>query len=67
MEYMMIAVKKETKEMLEDMKEEYQAKTYDELINKMAGRSILEYFEKFRGRGAGLPPFVRDKRDRIFD
>ncbi len=67
MEYAMIAVKKETKEMMEEMKEEYRAKTYDELINKMAGRSILKYFEKFRGRGAGLPPFVRDKRDRIFD
>ncbi len=68
MEYAMIAVKKETKEWIDEMKQEKNAKTYDELFRQeMLGKNVLVGMEKFRGRGKGLPPFVRDKRDRVFD
>ena len=64
----MIAVKKETKKLIDEMKEEKGAKTYDEFFRQeLIGRNVLVGMEKFRGRGKDTGPFVRDKRDRIFD
>ncbi len=68
MEYVMIPVKKETKKLIDEMKEEKGTQTYDEFFRQeLIGRNILVGMEKYRGRGKGLPPFVRDKRDRVFD
>ncbi len=68
MEYAMIAVKKETKELIDEMKEEKGAKTYDEFFRQeLIGKNALVVMEKYRGILKGTKPFVRDKRDRVFD
>ena len=68
MEYAMIAVKKETKGWIDEMKEEKGAKTYDEFFRQeLIGRNVVVGMEKFRGILKGTKPFVRDKRDRVFD
>ncbi len=68
MEYAMIAVKKETKKWIDELKEEKSAKTYDELFRQeMLGKNVLVGMEKFRGILKDTKPFVRDKRDRVFD
>ncbi|MFH0713511.1 MAG: hypothetical protein V1722_02930 [Candidatus Micrarchaeota archaeon] len=66
MEYVMIAVKKDTKKWLDELKTEYEAPTYDELVRELAGKSIFKGLSKHRGILKGCAPFVRDKRDRVF-
>lgn len=64
--YFMIPVKQETKKLIDQRKKELGAHTYDEAMRELARPKGLDALKQFEGILEGCPPFVRDKRDRVF-
>lgn len=50
---------------MDERKKELHAKTYDEVIVKLAKRHPLVALKEFEGILAGSPPFGRDKLERM--
>lgn len=62
----MIPVKKDTKKLVDERMGETGAKTYDEAVREAFRPKGLEAIRELKGILKGGPPFVRDKRDRVF-
>lgn len=59
-----VAIKDETGAMLKDVKEQFQAQSYDEVIQKLI-LNIKKPKTSYFGAFPGLGKFERDKRDRF--
>ncbi len=66
-DYVMLPVKKETKELVDVRRKEMGAKTYDEAVHRLASRGVFHALKPFEGILKGTPEFVRDKRERKLD
>jgi len=69
--YVMIPVRKETKDLVEAYKKSIGAKSYDEALSRSMAQhqpTALEVISSFAEHfPEGLGPFVRDKSERNFD
>ncbi|MBI3588033.1 hypothetical protein HY095_02465 [Candidatus Micrarchaeota archaeon] len=64
--YVTIPVKRGTKLLIDERKEEFGLQTYDETLRVLARKDIRGLL-KFEGVLKDAPPFVRDKLERRFD
>lgn len=65
--YVTIAVKPETKKLIDARKEEFGLDTYDETLQRLVKRNAFAELEKFAGTLKDAPEFKRDKHDRKID
>ena len=63
-DYVMLPVKRETKKKVDDRREEFGVKTYDETIDRLASRGVYHALKKFEGVLKDAPRFKRDKLER---
>ena len=64
--YVTIAVKPETKKLIDQRKEEFGLNTYDETIQRLVRPDLVTALEAHTGALKGTPKFERDRRDRKF-
>ena len=65
-DYVNIPVRRDTKKLVDVLKKNMSAKSYDETLRHLARTNSIMVLKDLRGLLKGTPPFERDKRERHF-